>query len=73
MNVYATQGRVLVQALKRKPHTYLAMLQHGVSCSPWKRIQEALDVHFPDHQLVKGKTAAGLTTWRVVGPTRWSA
>jgi hypothetical protein len=73
MNRYATQGRILVRALMRRPHTYLDMLKHGVSCSPWKRVQEALRVHFPECQLVKSRDRAGNTTWRVVKPTRWTA
>ena len=62
-NVYATQGRLLIAALRQRPHTYMQMLAHGVSISPWKRIAEALRT---DEQIVKGKTRDGLTTWRVV-------
>ncbi len=69
-NVYATQARLLIAALKRKPHTYMQMLAHGVSCSPWKRVQEGLRA---DEKLVKGRTRQGLTTWRVIQATRWTA
>lgn len=69
-NVYATQGRLLIAALKRRPHTYLDMLKHGVSTSPWKRVQECLHPH---EEVVKGRNAHGLTTWRVVSATRWTA
>ena len=69
-NVYATQGRLLIAALKRKPHTYMQMLAHGVSVSPWKRVSEALR---EGEQLVKGKNRQGLTTWRVIQATSWTA
>ena len=69
-NTYATQGRLLIAALKRKPHTYMDMLSHGVSTSPWKRIEESLRA---DECVKKGKTRAGLVTWKVVTATRWTA
>lgn len=69
-NVYATQGRLLIAALKRKPHTYMQMLAHGVSVCPWKRIEESLR---GGEEVKKGKTRDGLVTWRVIQPTRWSA
>jgi hypothetical protein len=69
-NVYATQGRLLIAALKRKPHTYLDMLRHGVSCSPWKRVTECLR---DDESLVKAPDKQGRTTWRVIQATRWTA
>lgn len=69
-----TQGRQLIQALKQKPRTYLEMNLLGISTSPHKRVLEALK---PDEVLVKGKRYLGegryLTTWRVVGATRWTA
>lgn len=73
MNRFATQGKVLVQALKRRPHTYMEMMRYGVSVCPWKRIQEALRVHYPGHQIAKGRNRQGLITWRVVAGTRWTA
>jgi hypothetical protein len=66
-NRYATQGRLLIDALKRKPHTYMQMLAHGVSVSPWKRVAESLR---DDERVEKGRNAKGLTTWRVVRVAR---
>jgi hypothetical protein len=69
-NKYATQGRLLIAALKRKPHTYMDMLRHGISVSPWKRIAESLG---PTEALVKEKNRRGLTTWRVIAAKKWTA
>jgi hypothetical protein len=69
-NKYATQGRVLIEALKRKRHTYMDMLSHGVSTSPWKRIGECLR---EGEMLVKAPNKDGLTTWRVITATKWTA
>jgi hypothetical protein len=69
-NCYATQGRLLIARLKSKPHTYLEMLAYGVSTSPWKRVQECLR---DSEALVKGRNRQGLTTWRVIAATRWTA
>jgi hypothetical protein len=69
MKQRVTQGRILVEAMKRKPLTYGDMLQvlQWQSCSPWKRASEALKA---DEQIVKGKRWMGgrsyLTTWKVV-------
>ncbi len=57
-----TQGRALIQRLKRSPHSYFDMLRYGLSCSPWKRVKEALR---PDEALIKGTNRRGLTTWAV--------
>lgn len=69
MNKYATQGRCLIEALKRKPHTYMEMLAHGVSTAPWKRVAESLA---EDEQIRKSTRAVyvngevrHLTTWSV--------
>jgi hypothetical protein len=65
-NRYATQGRVLIDALMRRPHTYLEMLEYGLSTSPWKRVSESVRAN---ESLVKGLRRVGnryLTTWRVV-------
>jgi hypothetical protein len=62
-NKYATQGRLLIAQLQQRPHTYMEMLEHGVSTSPWRRIAESLR---DDQKLVKSKNWRGLTTWRVV-------
>ena len=64
-----TQGRRLVELLKRKACTYREMLQASESCSPWRRIDESLK---PDEQIVKGKRGDWVT-WRVVSATRWTA
>ena len=69
-NRYATQGRVLIEALKRKPHTYLEMLAYGISTSPWKRISESLR---EGELLAKGRNDKGLTRWRVITATKWTA
>jgi hypothetical protein len=58
-----TQGRVLIDHLKRKPHTYMDMLRLGISTSPWKRIKEALGA---DESVQKWFDKAGRITWRVV-------
>ena len=71
-----TQGRRLIQALKRKSMTYGEMMEllKWQSCSPWKRAVESLA---DDEQIVKGKRwVAGsryLTTWKVVQSTKWTA
>lgn len=67
-NVYATQARLLIAELKKKPHTYMQMLRHGVSTSPWRRVTEGLR---PDERLIRAKNAKGLTTWRVVAVKGW--
>jgi hypothetical protein len=69
-NIYATQGRLLIAALKRRPHTYMDMLKHGISCSPWKRIAESLR---SEECIVKRMDGQGRTTWRVIQATRWTA
>ncbi len=59
----ATQGRYIIGKLKERPMTYRQMLSLYCGNSPWKRAKECLR---PDEQIVKGKTAEGWTTWRVV-------
>lgn len=59
----STQGRRLIAALKRKPHTYLGMNLLMESTCPWKRIKECL---LPGENLVKSKDLEGRTTWRVL-------
>lgn len=63
-NTWATQGRLLVAALMRRPHTYAEMLALGAGCSPWKRLPETLKL-FPNLRIEKGEKR-GLVTWRVV-------
>ena len=59
----ATQGRRLIAALKKKPHTYLEMQMLCISTSPQKRVRESLiyGQEWVDIQ----KRQDGLTTWRV--------
>lgn len=70
-NRYATQGRLVIAELKRKPLTYRQMLMLNVSNSPWKRVTECLDES--REQLVKVTGADGLVRWRVVSATRFMA
>jgi hypothetical protein len=68
-----SQGRRLVQLLKRKACTYREMLQASESCSPWRRCAEVLAEH---EVIVKGERLVNgrkLVTWRVVAATRWRA
>lgn len=67
MNKCKTQGRLLIEKLRKKPHTYMDMLRYGISTSPWKRIREALGM---DEQLLKVENRQGLVTWRVVKACR---
>lgn len=65
-NRYATQGRLIIEQLKRRPMTYMQMLALGVSTCPWRRCQEALR-HMPEWRLdTSGRNRQGLVTWRVV-------
>lgn len=57
-----TQGRQLIERLKRKPYTAMEMLQLGISVCPWKRVAESLKT---GERIVKGTNKRGLTTWRV--------
>ena len=69
-NQFATQGRLVIAALKRKPHTYADMLALRVGLSPWKRASECLHDH---EQIIRAKGKDGLVRWRVVAATRWTA
>ena len=64
-NKHATQGALLAECLKKRRHTYMQMLGHGVSTCPWKRVQEWCDRN-PAWMVQPGKDAKGNTTWRVV-------
>jgi hypothetical protein len=57
-----TQGRRLIEHLKRRPFTYLEMQMLGVSTCAWKRISECLR---HDEVLVKAKGRDNLIRWRV--------
>jgi hypothetical protein len=66
MSDYQTQGRRVIEALMRRPHTYMEMLHLGVSTCPQKRVAECLRAH---EKIVKGSRCVGgrdLTTWQVV-------
>lgn len=71
-NRYATQGALIAEALKRKPHTYMEMLKLGVSTCPWKRVDEWLcrgDVAEKWRLKRASKWLGGnryVTTWRIV-------
>ena len=70
-NRYATQGRLVIAELKRKPMTYRQMLNLGCGNSPWRRVTECLDDS--REQLVKVTGADGLVRWRVISATSWTA
>lgn len=63
-NTYATQGRLVLAALRRRPLTYAGMLALGVGLSPWKRAVESLDES--RERIERKKRRDGLITWRVV-------
>jgi hypothetical protein len=61
-----SQGRRIIQALKRRPLTYMEMQSLGISTSPQKRVVESIH---DDERLVKGERSVGgrvLVTWYVV-------
>ena len=58
-----TQGRRLIEILKRKALTYGEMQRLGISTSPQKRVIESLAM---DEFVVRVKLlSSGLMTWRV--------
>jgi hypothetical protein len=57
-----TQGRRLIEHLKRRAFTYLEMQMLGISTSPQKRIAESL---YASERIVKKKGADGLIRWSV--------
>ena len=61
-NRYATQGRVMIEALKRRPMTYRQMIEHGPGLSPWKRVKESLA---DGESVIVTEGADGLVRWRV--------
>jgi len=61
-----TQGRTIIAAIRRKPMTYMEMVQISGSLSPQKRVMESLGL---GEELVKSTRRVGmrhLVTWRVV-------
>ena len=73
MSKAQTQGRAVIEALKREPMTYRMMLNLGQGNSPWKRVVECLAGNEELQRLTNA--ANGLTYWRVrvIKPTRWTA
>lgn len=63
-NRYATQGRLVIAELKKRPMTYRQMLNLGLGNSPWKRAMECLDAECETLLRVPG--ADKLVRWRVV-------
>ena len=57
-----TQGRRLINILKKRRMTYLEMLLLGISVCPWKRIREQLQ---DGETLVKSANEKGQLTWHV--------
>ena len=57
-----TQGRRLIDHLKRRPFTYLEMQMLGISTSPQKRIVEQL---YERERVIKTKGHDGLIRWRI--------
>jgi hypothetical protein len=70
--VKATQGDIVIAALKRKPHTYAEMLAiPGGGICPWKRAAEGIEQYRHTGWTIKlaRRWVAGhdyLTTWQVV-------
>ena len=69
-----TQGRRLIQLLKRKSMTSMQIQMLGISTCWWKRVAESLD---SNEQIVPGKLYLGdgkyVNTYRVVSSTKWTA
>lgn len=67
-----TQGRRLIDMLKRTPMTTLELLMTGISTCPWKRINESLTEH---EALKTRKNHKGLNVYYVVNvkkpQTKW--
>jgi hypothetical protein len=63
-----TQGETVFHAARKRPLTYLDMLQLRAGLSPWKRLVEHMRAR-PDYMIRKGVRRCGgeeLVTWRVV-------
>ena len=59
-----SQGEIVLAALRRRPHTYLEMIQLRAGLSPWKRAAEKLN--YGEEKIVRAENAAGLMTWKVI-------
>lgn len=73
MSKEKTQGRAVIEALKRGPLSYRQMLNLGQGNSPWKRVMECLAGDEEVQRLRNAET--GITYWRVktIRPTKWTA
>ena len=60
---HQTQGRRIIEKLKKHSMTYLEMQSLCISTAPWKRVVESLG---PDELLDKYQGIDGLIRWRVV-------
>jgi hypothetical protein len=58
-----SQGRRLIDLLKRRPYTTMDMLATGISTCPWRRLSECLRDY---EQLIIAKNERGLNVYRVV-------
>ena len=56
-----TQGRRIIEHLKRRPMTYMEMQMLGISTCPWRRVAECLA---PDERLLKLRSN-GRVRWKV--------
>lgn len=63
-NRFATQGRLVIAELKKRPMTYRQMLMLGLGNSPWKRCTECLDTEKETLLRVPGPDK--LVRWRVI-------
>lgn len=57
-----TQGRKLIEHLKRRPMTYGEMQMLGISTSPQKRVIESL---YRNERVIKTKGHDSLVRWKV--------
>jgi len=73
---HQTQGALLAEQLKQRPHTYLDMLDYALSTCPHKRLTEWLERsdNADKWQLQKGKKYLGQgrysVTWAIVKKPR---
>jgi len=58
-----TQGRQLIEILKKRGMTNMEILKLGISTCPWKRIDESLQ---RGEKLTKHKNDRGLNVYRVI-------
>ncbi len=70
-----TQCEQLIRALRRRPMTYGDLLALRVSTSPWKRLSEAAHLYLKPHESLDRfkRQCDGLTVFKIVRATRWTA